>query len=156
MSLSPNRSRNSLRRAVHERPADDRLAADGLDQLALDQRRQHAGAAADAANLGDLRRRDRLLVGDHRERLERLHRQLLRGPLVEQLSHPLVQLGPRRDLVAARHLDDLQPAGPFVVGANRGERRVDVLLRLAVEELVERFRRDRLGRREDQRFDDRL
>ena len=107
------------RRRVHERAADHLLAADGLDQLALDQRRQHAAAAADAADLGDLRRRDRLLVGDDRQRLERLHRQLLRRPLVEQLAHPFVQLGPRHDLVAARDLDDLQAARALVVGAAR-------------------------------------
>ena len=99
---------------------------------------------------------DRLLVGDHRQRLERLHRQLLRRPLVEQLAHPLVQLGARDDLVAAGDLDELQAARPLVVGAQRRERGVDVLPRLAVEQLVQRLRRHRLGRREDQRFDDRL
>ena len=54
---------------------------------------EHAAAAADAADLGNLRRGDRLLVGDDRQRLERLHRQLLRRPLVKQLADPLVQLG---------------------------------------------------------------
>ena len=88
----------------------DLLAADGLDQLALDERRQDAAAARDAANLGDFRRGDGLLVGDDRQRLERLHRELLRRPLVEQLAHPVVQLGARDDLEAARDLDDLQAA----------------------------------------------
>ena len=73
-------------------------------------------------------RRDRLLVGDHRERLERLHRQLLRRPLVEQLAHPLVQLRARHDLVAAGDLDDLQAARALVVGPQRRERGVDVFL----------------------------
>ena len=120
------------------------------------ERGQHAAAAADAANLGNLGRRDRLLVGDDRQRLERLHRQLLRRALVKQLADPLVQLGTRHDLVAARDLDELQTAWPLVVGAHRRERGVDVLPRLAVEQLVERLGRQRLGRREDQRFDDRL
>ena len=43
------------RRRIHERPADDLLAADGLDQIALDERGQHAAAAGHAADLGDLR-----------------------------------------------------------------------------------------------------
>ena len=104
---------------VHERPADHLLAADGLDQPALDQRRQDAAAAADAADLGDLGGGDRLLVGDDRQRLERLHRELLRGPVVEQLAHPLVQLGPGHDLIAAGDFDHLQAAGRVVVGAQR-------------------------------------
>jgi hypothetical protein len=75
---------------------------------------------------------------------------------VEQLADPLVQLGFRGDLVAARDLDDLQPARPLVVGADGGERRVHVFLGLAVQQLVERLGRDRFGRREDQGFDDRF
>ena len=94
-------------RAVHERPADDRLAADHLHQLAADQRVEHA-RRVDAADLGDLGRRHRLAVGDDRQRLERRHRQLLRRALVEQAPHVLVQLGPRDDLVAAGDFDQLQ------------------------------------------------
>ena len=82
-------------------------------------------AAVDAANFGDLERRDRLPVGDHRERLERLHRQLLRRALVEQAPHPLVQVRSRDDLVAAGHFDQLQAARAFVVALQLGERRVD-------------------------------
>ena len=99
---------------------------------------------------------DRLLVGDDRQRLERLHRQLLRRALVEQPAHPLVQVRPRDDLIAAGHLDQLQPARPLVVLLQLGERRLHVFLRLGVEQLVDRLRRQRLGRREDQRLEDRL
>ena len=141
---------------VHERAAHHLLAADGLDQMPLDERRQDAAAAAHAADLGDLRRGDRLLVGDDGERFERLHRQLLRRALVEQLAHPFVELGARHHLVAPRDLDDLQPAGPIVVGAQRGERGLDVLPRLPFEQLEQGLRGQRLGRRKDQGLDDRL
>ena len=98
-----------LRRRVDERPADDLLAADDLDQVPLEQRVQHAGGV-DAADLGDLERGNRLPVGDHRERFERLDRQLLRRPLVEQAPDPFVQVRPRDDLVAAGDLHQLQSA----------------------------------------------
>ena len=67
----------------------------------------------------DLERRDRLLVGDDRQRLEPLHRQLLRRALVEQPAHPLVQLGARDDLIAASHFDQLQAGPVLVVGLQR-------------------------------------
>src|SRR5207247_648827 len=141
------------RRAVHERTADHLLASDRLDQFPLDERREHAVAAADAADLRNLGGRHRLLVRDHRERLERLHRQLLRRPLVEQLADPLVQLRTRDDLIAAGDLHELQAAGTIVVGADRGERRLDVFPGLAVEQLAQRLERQRLGGREDERLD---
>src|SRR5262249_37264645 len=85
---------------------------------------------------------------------ERLHRQLRRRPLVEQLAHPFVQLGFRRDLETPGDLDDLQAVVPVVVRAYRREGGVHVFLRLAVEQLVQRLRRERLRRREDEGFDD--
>ena len=109
-----------------------------------------------AADFGDLRRRHRLLVGDDGQRLERLDRQPLRGALVEQPPHPFVQLGTRDDLIAAGDFDQLQAARPIVVVLQRLERRLDVFLRLALEQLEEHLRRQRIGRRENQRFDDRL
>ena len=82
--------------------------------MALEQRREHPGRV-DAANLADLRGRDRLLVGDDRQRFERLHGQLLRRPLVKQAADPLVKLGPRRDLIAAGDLGQVQAAPLLVV-----------------------------------------
>ena len=76
--------------------------------------------------------------------------------LVEQPAHPLVQIGPRDDLIAAGHFHQLQSAGPLVVLLQRGERRLHVFLRLAVEQLAHRLRRERIGRGEDQRLDNRL
>ena len=80
-------------------------------------------------------RGDRLLVGDDRQRLEPLHGQLLRRALVKQPAHPLVQLRPRDDLIAAGDLDDLQPGTVLVVGLERLHRRGDVFLRLVGEQL---------------------
>ena len=112
--VQPEADQELLGGRVQERPADDLLAADDLDQMAFEQRVQHAGGV-DAADLADLERRDRLLVGDDGQRLERLHGELLRRPLVEQAPHPFVQIGARDDLVAAGHLDELQAAGPIVI-----------------------------------------
>ena len=64
--------------------------------------------------------------------------------------------GPRHDLIAAGDFDELQAAGPLVVLLQLGERRLHVFLRLGVEQLEDRLRRQRLGRREDQRLENRL
>ena len=153
--LQPEADQEFLGRAVEERPADDVLAADDLDQMPLQQRREHAGRV-DAANLADLRGGDRLLVGDHRQRLERLHRQLLRRPLVEQAADPLVKLGSGRDLVAAGDLGQMQPAASLVVVLQRLDGGEHVFLGLVAEQLEQHLRRQRLGRREHERLDDRL
>src|SRR5207248_7323864 len=105
--LEPEANQELLRRGLEEWAADDVLAADDLDQMPLEQRRQHA-RRVDAADLADLERGDRLLVGDDRERFQTLNGELLRRALVEQSAHPLVQLGARDDLVAAGDLDHLQ------------------------------------------------
>ena len=101
---------------VQERPADDLLSTADLHQTALQQRADDAGGI-DAADLGDLHRGHRLLVGNHRQRFERLHRQLLRRPLVEQAADPLVQLRPRDNLIATGHFDQLQAARAARSGA---------------------------------------
>ena len=74
--------------------------------------------------------------------------------LVEQAADPLVQLRPGDDLIAARDFDQLETARPIVVLLERLERRLDVFLRLAFEQLEEHLRRQRIGRRENQRLDD--
>ncbi len=99
---------------------------------------------------------NRLLVGDHRQRFERLHRQLLRAALVEQPAHPFVQIGAGDDLIAAGHFHELQSAGPLVVLLQRSQRRLHVFLRLAVEQLAHRFQRERIRRGKNERLDNRL
>ena len=130
-----------LGRAVEHRPAHDLLAAGDADQALLEQRLDDA-ARLHAAQLDDLGQRHRLLVGDHGERLEGLDREAGRRARVEQLAHPVVVLGPGRDLVAARDLDDLQPAlVARVVGAQRLELALPVLARHALQDARDLARR---------------
>jgi hypothetical protein len=155
MSSTLGRSPSSLSRRVHEGPADDLLAADDLDEMPLEQCIQHA-RSIDSAHVADLEGSDGLLVSDHRERFQRLHGQLLRAPFVEEAPHPIVQIGPRDDLEATGDLHQLEPAGPLVVGSQFRKRGLHILLRFAREELADGARRQRLGRRENQRFQNRL
>ena len=92
-----------LRGAVEDRPAHDLLAAHDADEALLEER-LHDAARLDAAQLDDLGQGDRLLVGDHGERLEGLDREPGRRARVEQLADPVVVLGARGDLVAAGDL----------------------------------------------------
>src|ERR1700730_12018654 len=103
-----------FRRRVHERPADDLLAPDDFDEVTLEERVEHAGGV-DAADVGDLERRDRLTIRDDGERLEPRHGELLRRTLLKQPPHPLVKIRARDVLVPAGHFDELQAAGPVVV-----------------------------------------
>jgi len=65
-----------------------------------------------------------------------------------------MKIGTRHDLIPAGDLDELQPARPVVILFQLRERRLHVLLRLGVEQLEHRFRRQRLGRSKDQRLQD--
>src|SRR6185369_6198003 len=153
--LQTEANQELLRRGVEEWTTDDVLAANDLDQVAFEQRREDT-AGVDATNLGDLERRDRLFVGNHRQRLETLHGELLRRALVKKTAHPLVQVGTRDDLITTRNFDHLQARTVLVVGLQRGDRGRDVFLRLFGQQLEEHLRRDRFRRREDQRLDDGL
>src|SRR5439155_5673999 len=57
---------------------------------------------------------------------------------------------------AARDFDDLQPAGPLVVGFQCLERGLHVLPWFAIEQLAQGLGRDGFRGRKDQRFDDRF
>ena len=73
---------------------------------------------------------------------------------VEQLADPVVVLGPGRDLVPARHLDELQAAAVArVVGLQLLERApASASLGTPAQHLADLARRDRLRRGEDQRL----
>ena len=107
-----------LRRAVEERRPDDRLLARRRDELLLEERLQDA-RGVHAADVLDLGKRDRLAVGDDRERLERREREPAPlGDLVE-LAQQRVELGPRDEAPAARDL--LEPHAAVLALGPRGQ-----------------------------------
>src|SRR5438270_4936342 len=59
---------------IEDRTADDVFATGGGDELAIDERAEDAGCV-DAADLADLGRGDRLLVGDDGEGFQRRQRE---------------------------------------------------------------------------------
>src|SRR5579883_2486582 len=68
--LQPELDQELFRGLVQHRLADDVLPPRHRDQLAVEQRLQHA-RALNAADFLDFRPGHRLLIGDHRQRLER-------------------------------------------------------------------------------------
>ena len=98
--------------AVEDRPAHLFLLPDDLDQPAIEQRLEHR-ARVDAANVLDLRPRDRLPVGDDRQRLDRRAGEPL-GLHLEEAPHVLgrarrgAQLPAAADLV--QHEPDHEPS----------------------------------------------
>ena len=110
----------------------------------VEQRPQDA-RGVHTANVGDLGTGDRLLVGDDGQRLERGDGELLRRALVKESPYPLVKLGARDDLIAARDLDHLQAAGPVVLALQLLDGGDDFFLRLVVEQFDQRLHRHRLG-----------
>ena len=148
----PSRSRNSVGRAEQHGLAGTRIAADGVDIAPRLQRAQHS-VGVDAADRGDLRTRDRLLVGDDGERLQR------RGgeprPLVtEQEALDVGDLvAGRLEPVATGDADQLEAATFVAVLAGEpGAPCLDVADG-AFKELGEHVRRDGIVGDEDDRLD---
>ncbi len=145
-----------LRRPIEERRPDDRLLARGRDQLLLEERLQHA-RGVDAADVLDLRKRDRLAVGDDRQRLERRERQPgALGDLVK-LSQQRVEFGPRDESPPARDLLQAD-ASIFALGAGgqplegRGQglrRRLQEVREVLLPHGLGRGEQDRLQRGKD-------
>ena len=88
-SLSPNRSRNSRVVAYMNGRPTTCLRPTVLIRRRSTRVDEDAAAAGDAADLGDLGGGDRLLVGNDRERLERLHRQLAASCARETACGPI-------------------------------------------------------------------
>src|SRR6266571_2963899 len=80
-----------LRRLVQNRPPHHFLPSRRGNQVLVQQRADHPGSVH-PAYLRNLRRRNRLLVGDHRQRFQRRHRQPQRRPqaLDEPPHHVMV------------------------------------------------------------------
>ena len=138
---------------VQEWPADDLFSADDLDEMPLEQRVEHA-RCVHAPDLADFQSGDRLLVCDDGKRFERLHRQLLGASLLKQAPHPFVKVRAGDNLVPAGHFHQLQASRALIVAPELGERRVDVFLRLGIEQGSNRLRRQRFRGGEDQRLED--
>jgi hypothetical protein len=96
------------RRGVEERPADDLLAARDPHHPALEQglERRHRALAP---QILDLRRGDRLAIGDDRQGLERRHREPVGARRVEETPQIGVELGRGHDPQAARHPSSATP-----------------------------------------------
>src|SRR5579859_2588416 len=117
---------------VENRLADDVLAAGGGDELAVEQRLEHA-RALHAADLEDFWGGDGLLIGDDRQGLERRQRKLQqRAEALDELANALVVLGFGGHLVAARHFaDGYSVLGPVEFRHQIFEQLLDPLARFA-------------------------
>src|SRR5664279_1073527 len=99
-----------LGRLVENGAADDLLAPGSGDQLAIKQGGDYAGSIH-AANLADLRYRDRLLVGDDSERFQCLQRKAHRRlQALRKIDDHIMMLGLSRHAIAARDLPNLHAA----------------------------------------------
>src|SRR5262245_149125 len=92
----PEALQELLRRAVQERLARELRPPRDPDEPAIDQAPQH-GAGLDAADRLDLGLRDRLAVGDDRQRLERRRADALRPGLGLQARDDAGEVGIRQD-----------------------------------------------------------
>src|SRR5216117_1590383 len=142
-----------LARGLEEvRPPRSVLAARDPDETPLEQALEH-GLGVHAADRVHLGARDRLLVGDDRQRLERGPREPLLRPRPRETDEPGLELGARDHAVAAADVDDLEAA----VGVAAAQL-LDELTRRAgareVEHLADALELERRVRGEEQGFQD--
>src|SRR5215510_9624422 len=104
--FQPELDQKFLRRAVHHRAADGLFSALGDDQTFFEQRLDGRRRRY-AANFENFRDRDRLLVGDHRERFEGWEREPRRRARFQILAYELMILRTRGDSPSARDLAGL-------------------------------------------------
>ena len=134
-------------------PVQDRAelrAAGLLDQAALDQRGRRR-LRRDAADARDLGPRDRLQVGDDRQRLGLRGRQARRARAGEQPPRGLLGVGVRAERPAAGELAQHEPA-TVERDRQRAQPRGDLVL-LDAQRVGELLDRDRVGREEQQRLE---
>ena len=91
------------RRRIQKGLAHDLFAPGDADHAALEQRLDHATRVA-AAQLLDLRPRDRLTIGDDRQRLEACHGQLVAAGDLEEAAQVAMKLRARHQAHAACNL----------------------------------------------------
>ena len=154
-----------LRRAQQGRAPDHFAVADHVDPAAVFQHLDRLRIDRDAADLFDVAARDRLAVGDDRQRFQRgarILRRLFRAQAVEVLLH----FGPALEAPAAGQADHLDAAVvPVVaqffehqldgVGADAGAQRAAVVVDVD-EQLLHAVDRHRLARAQQGGFEDSL
>ena len=149
-ATDPTRRRRGARRAVEpeeleeqrRRAVQDRAelrAAGLLDQPALDQRRGR-GVGADAADARDLRARDRLQVGDDRERLGLRRRQRRGARLGQQAPRGLLGAGSVASVQPPASSRSTTPRPPERSARAAPQRRLDLLGRRPRQAVGERRR----------------
>src|SRR5216683_7382608 len=98
-----------FRRLVQNRPPHHFLPSGRGNQVLIQQRADHP-RSVHPANLRNLRRSHRLLVSNHRQRLQRRHRKPQRRPqALDEPPHHIMLLRLRIQLVTARHRANLDP-----------------------------------------------
>src|SRR6266581_1627137 len=106
----PKPHQEFLRRLVQNRPPHHFLAPRRGNQVLVQQRADHP-RSVHPAYLRNLRRRNRLLVGDHRQRFQRRHGQPQRRPqALDEPSHHVVMLWLGVHLVPAGYRADFDSA----------------------------------------------
>src|SRR5579884_1981507 len=139
--------------AVQHRP--ELGAAAFLDHPALEQRRG-CGLGVDAADPRDLRARDRLQVGNDRERLRLSGVERRRPRLGEQPPRRGLGIGMGAEREAARQLADDEPPPLELVVLAQPLERAHHLVQLRAGRVGQRVRANRLGAQEQERLDRRL
>src|SRR6267142_2834572 len=108
----PKPHQKFLRRLIQDRPPHHFLPPRRRNQVLVQQRADHS-RSVHTANLRNFRRRNRLLVRNHRQRLQRRHGQPQRRPqALDKPPHHVMLLRLRIQLVPARHRANLDPS-PF-------------------------------------------
>src|SRR6202158_3680110 len=106
----PKSHQKLFRRLVQNRPPHHFLPPRRGNQVLVQQRADHP-RSVHSANLRNLRRSHRLLVGNHRQRLQRRHGQPQRRPqALDKPPHHVMLLRLGIQLVPARHRTNLDPA----------------------------------------------
>src|SRR6266704_3658614 len=141
-----------LRRLVQNRPPHHFLAPRRGNQVLVQQRADHP-RSVHPAYLRNLRRRNRLLVGDHRQRFQRRHGQPQRRPqALDEPPHHVVVLWLGVHLVPARYRADFDSALFRCIARHQFiQRRLHRQLFFA-KRVRELFDRRRLIRRVNNRF----
>src|SRR5712692_3609560 len=148
----PKPHQKFLRRLVQNRPPDHFFPSRRGNQPLVQQCADHSGSIH-SANLGNLRRRHRLLIRNHRQRLQRRHGQPQRWPqALDEPPHHVVLLRLGVHLVPACHRANLDPALLRRIAGHQFIQRSLHHQLLFAQRLRQLLDRRRLVRRKNNRF----